>query len=156
VKALLAVALLTAGCSSSVTVDAPSPDQPDAAQCARLLAVLPDRVAGQSSRQVRPAGELAAAWGDPAVVLRCGVPKPLALRADSACLVVNGVGWFAAAGGRPVTGTEPVTGPIVFTTVGRSPYVDVLVPPDYQPAADALVDLSSAVRRTTTQHHPCL
>jgi hypothetical protein len=155
-KALLAVALLSAGCSSGVSVDAPSPGPTEAAQCSRLLAVLPDRVAGQSNRAVRPADALAAAWGDPAIVLRCGVSKPVALRPDSACLVVNGVGWFATAGGHPVTGTEPVTGPIVFTTVGRSPYVEVLVPADYQPPADALVDLSSALRRETTEQHPCL
>jgi Protein of unknown function (DUF3515) len=155
-KALLVVALLSAGCSSGVSVAAPSPDPTEAAQCSRLVAVLPDRVAGESSREVRPSGALAAAWGDPAVVLRCGVPRPVALRPDSACFVVNGVGWFATAGGHPVTGTAPVRGPIVFTTVGRSPYVEVLVPADYQPPADALVDLSSAVRRATTEEHPCL
>ena len=34
---------------------------------------------------------MAAAWGDPAVVLRCGVPKPDALKRTSACFEVDGV-----------------------------------------------------------------
>jgi hypothetical protein len=84
------------------------------------------------------------------------VAKPTALRPDSACFVVNGVGWFARQNGHPVSGTEPVTGEIVFTTVGRAPYVELAVPPEYQPAADALVDVSTAVSGATTEGHPCV
>jgi hypothetical protein len=39
--------------------------------------VLPEQVEGQQRRDVEPAGPLAAAWGDPAIVLRCGVGPPL-------------------------------------------------------------------------------
>jgi Protein of unknown function (DUF3515) len=148
---------MCAGCSSAVTVTVPSStSDAAAAQCRNVLERLPDRVAGQSTRYVQPADALAAAWGDPPIVLRCGVPHPAALRRDSACFVVNGVGWFAQQGGRPITGTKPVNGTVVFTTVGRSPYVEVSVPGDYQPAADALVDVSSAVSGSTTEQHPCV
>lgn len=78
------------------------------------------------------------AWGEPAIVLRCGVPKPAALTATSRCDEVDGVGWFA----------EQVPGGYRFTTIGRSVYVEVSVPSDYAPEANALVDLAPAVSRT--------
>ena len=153
---LIVAALTCAGCSGAVDVRTPVAGPVATKQCQRLIAVLPQRVAGQAVRDVHPADALAMAWGDPPVVLRCGVAKPAALRPDSACFVVNGVGWFARQNGRPVSGTEPVTAEIVFTTVGRSPYVEVAVPPDYQPAANALVDVAEAVSSATTERRPCV
>ncbi len=133
----------------------PQPTGIIAEQCAALIAAVPDRVAGQDQRAVNPDDALAAAWGDPAIVLRCGVGRPAALRRDSACFAVNDVGWFAAQDGRPVTGTRPVEGDVVFTTIGRSAYVELTVPDDYEPAADALVDVAEAVTRTTDYPNPC-
>lgn len=149
-------ALIGSACSGQITVASSSPSPPVTAKCRALLTRLPDRVAGQSAQSVQPADALAKAWGEPAIVLRCGVAKPAALRLTSACFRVNGVDWFVQEDGRPVNGTEPVTGVIVFTTVGRSPSVEVSVPPDYQPAADALVDVSSAVSSATTEQRPCM
>ena len=117
---------------------------------------LPDEVAGQDQRTVQPPEALAAAWGDPPIVLRCGVKKPALLRPDSSCFVANDVGWFAELDGRPVTGLQPVDEDVVFTTVGRSAYVEVTVPPAYEPAADALVDLSGAISAATQDLRPCL
>lgn len=117
---------------------------------------MPERVAGQPSRSVQPSDALGAAWGDPAIVLRCGVPKPPALTASSSCFLADGVGWFATQDGHPDDGLQPVTGELVFTTVGRTPYVELSVPPDYQPASDALVDLAPAVKATTSQQRPCV
>lgn len=121
-----------------------------------LVGHLPDQVAGQESRGVQPAGALAGAWGDPPIVLRCGGAKPPLLKRDSACFVVNDVGWFAEEDGRPVTGTEPVDGEVVFTTIGRSAYVEVTVPPDYQPPADALIDLADVISAATQDVRPCV
>ena len=147
--------LLLAACTEPVQVDAPAPSGVAAGQCRTLVDALPDRVADQDARRVEPEDALAGAWGDPAIVLRCGVPAPAGLRPDSACFVVNGVGWFAEEDGRPVDGTQPVNGELVFTTIGRTAYVEVTVPPDYQPAADALVDLSAAVQ-AIPEERPCV
>lgn len=145
-----------AGCTGDVTVSAPTPSGPAASQCRSLLTRLPERVAGQSAQPVDPSNAPAAAWGDPPIVLRCGVGRPVALRANSACFEVNSIGWFAQQDGRPFTGDEQVTDELVFTTIGRTPYVEVRVPPAYQPAADALVDVSSAVSSATKELHPCV
>ncbi len=124
-------------------------------QCADLLAALPDRVVGQERRDVIPADAATSAWGDPAIILRCGVDRPPALRRTSFCLVVNGVSWLATQGGKPVEMTAPVDGPLVFTTIGRSVFVEVRVPADERPQADALVDVAAAVTASTDDLHPC-
>ncbi len=146
---------LAAGCSGQVDVVAPRPTGITKEQCVALIAAVPDQVAGQGQRAVTPDDALAAAWGDPAIVLRCGVQRPALLRRDSACFAVNDVGWFAEHGGRPVTGRTAVEGDVVFTTIGRSAYVELTVPSDYEPAADALVDVAEAVARETSYPNPC-
>ncbi len=153
---MVATGLLLVGCTAEIEVTPTSPDAMTAEQCKDLIAELPDRVAGQAARSVQPSDALASAWGDPPIVVRCGVPKPTSLRPDSSCFVVNDIGWLAEQEGRPVTGTEPVDGELVFTTIGRSAYVEVTVPPDYQPAADALVDLAGAIATTTDDVRPCV
>ena len=140
---LLLTALLLGGCSSSVEVTGPTHGP---AECKALLRALPDTVDGQQRRDVEPPDLLAAAWGDPAIVLRCGVPTPARLTASSSCAEVNGVGWFA----------EQRADAYRFTTIGRSTNVQVQVPYDYQPAADALVDLASAVRAHVPEEQPCV
>jgi hypothetical protein len=86
-------------------------------------------------RDVDPASEQVAAWGDPPIVLRCGVPLPAEYRRDAQLLDVEGVGWF------PVDGE----GGTFFTAVDRQPYVEVAVPDDYAPEAVVLADLAAAV-----------
>jgi hypothetical protein len=102
-------------------------------------------VQGQDARPVEPADALAAAWGDPPIVLRCGVERPARLRPSSPCLEVDGVGWFPQQAARGH----------LFTTVGRSAYVEVAVPEAYQPAAEPLVDLADAIRRHIPERRPC-
>jgi hypothetical protein len=114
--------------------------------CTGLLGALPATVDGQQRREVEPAGAQAAAWGDPAIVLRCGVPEPPALTPSSPCAEVNGVGWFA----------EQREDGYRFTTIGRAANVSVQVPYEYEPAADTLVDVASAVRRHVPEREPCV
>ena len=140
---VLPVTLLLGGCSSAVQVTGPTQGP---AECRSLLRAVPGIVDGQQRRDVEPPHTLAAAWGDPAIVLRCGVPKPARLTASSQCAQVNGVGWFA----------EQRADAYRFTTIGRSTNVQVQVPYHYQPAADALVDLASAVRENVPEQQPCV
>lgn len=68
----------------------------DSANCARLLAALPEQLdGGEQGALVRrqlaapvPAG--AAAWGEPPVVLRCGLDRPADLTATSRLLAISG------------------------------------------------------------------
>jgi Protein of unknown function (DUF3515) len=144
VAGAVACAAAVGGCGAS-EVEVSAPTQGPRA-CTALVAQLPRTVAGQQPRAVSPARALAGAWGDPAIVLRCGVPAPPALGPASSCAVVNHVGWFA----------EERADGFRFTTIGRSANVQVSVPYEYEPAANALIDLAHAVRSTVPQVDPCV
>jgi hypothetical protein len=157
VAGLVALGVPLAGCGAPgpVEVDIATPSGAARTACERLIAALPDNVAGQDRRDVTPSDAPASAWGDPAIVLRCGVARPAALKPASSCYVVNGVGWLATQDGKAVSTTRPIDGTLDFTTIGRSVYVEVTVPEAYQPQADALVDVAAAVASSTTDLHPC-
>jgi hypothetical protein len=139
--------MVACGGSGSVSVAAPQPSGAAANECAALLDGLPDLVLEQEVRDVEPADASAAAWGDPAVVLRCGVKRPAELEPSSPCFVANDVGWFA---------DESGDSEVVFTTIGRSTYVEVTVPDDYPQPSGALAELAAAVSGSTTEVLPCV
>jgi hypothetical protein len=145
---------LGTGCSvlghGSVRVDGPPLRGAQAQACAALLDALPGHVSDQSRRDVRGTGR-AAAWGDPAIELRCGVRRPAALDAFATCQVVNGVGWFI-----PESQQTGHPHDITLTTVGRAEYVQVQLPKAYWPPAAAMADLARAVRRTIPEEKPCV
>ncbi|MCZ3387847.1 MAG: DUF3515 domain-containing protein [Actinomycetia bacterium] len=130
------LALVTSGCSTVVEVTPPIDVDPVAAQiCADFAGALPDTVAGQEGQKTDPASTLTAAWGDPAIVVRCGVERPAALEPSSQLTSVNRVDWFV----------EELTGGYLFTTYGRQAYVEVTVPDDWAPEIGAVTELSAAV-----------
>lgn len=128
---------MLAGCGGggAVQVPLPSADAGMVWLCERLRAHLPERLRGQDRRSTDPESPLVAAWGAPAMALRCGVPRPPDMRLDSELVQINGLAWFPRAADRPVT----------FTAVGRSAYVEVTVPPRYGVAGDALIELAPAI-----------
>jgi hypothetical protein len=132
------------GCARTVTMTDPTPSAQVREQCAAVMAVLPEAVLDQRRRTVEP-GRLSAAWGDPTITLRCGVDRPPGLGAESDCFEVNGVGWFA----------EQAEGGYLFTTIGRPAYVQVGVPTEYAPEANALVDVAEAVKKIPVRQ-PCV
>lgn len=127
------VSVLAAGCgvTSAPPVAEPSPSGPVADACRMVMARLPGTVAGLPRTAT---GTNTASWGDPAVTMRCGVPRPSGLTSTSRCDEVDGVGWYS----------EEFTEAWRFTTIGRSGYLEVTVPAVHSPAADALVDLAPA------------
>jgi hypothetical protein len=149
-----------AGCSGPGAVGVTAPPSPPGdvrAMCSDLIDALPETVADDlDAREVDPSDALAAAWGDPAVVLRCGVPAPTALTRTSACFEVDGVGWLATQDGREVLGDAPVEGTLTFTTIGRAAYVEVQVPAmdDHQPV-DPLTALAMPIQQTIPDVKPC-
>jgi hypothetical protein len=144
--------LLLASCGGgAVDVQAPSPQGKAATDCRALVGALPAHVADQKRRDVSPSGAPAAAWGDPAIVLRCGVPKPAGLDKFASCQVTDGVGWYIPES--QITGAPT---DVTMTTVGREAYVEVRLPRDYFPPAAAMVDLAKAIKKTVPQLRPCL
>ncbi|WP_067819558.1 DUF3515 domain-containing protein [Actinomadura kijaniata] len=128
--------LLTACGGDAVQVNAPRPDAATKRLCEGLR--LPEKVHGEARRDTAPASPLTAAWGSPAIALRCGVERPATLRADSQLQTVNGVEWFGYPADRPVT----------WTAVARQAYVEVTVPAKYAPPGDVLVELGDVIKET--------
>lgn len=105
------------------------------AACARLLDTLPERIDGRRPREItRAPADQAAAWGDPPVVLRCGVePPPVA--PDAQLITVDGVTWVAAERGRTVR----------WTSTDRAVPVEIQIPVDEQ-AHPVLAAVAPATR----------
>lgn len=104
--------------------------------CSALIDDLPEVVDDAVRREIKPDSSLAAAWGQPAIVLRCGVPMPSSYRPDAQLFDVDGVGWLIDEG----------EGGTFFTVADRQVWVEVAVPDDYAPEANVLVDLAPAIR----------
>lgn len=128
---------LAAGCGAgAVEVPVPRPDPAAARLCHALRDRLPHRTHGRAPRDTTPTSPYVMAWGSPAIVLRCGVPRPAGLRPTSELAVINGISWLGLPTGRPVT----------FTAVGRLAYVEVTVPAAYAPPGDVLIELSGPIK----------
>lgn len=103
-------------------VPAPSAGSAD---CARLLAALPGKLDGDAPNALErrqlaaPAPAGAAGWGEPPVVLRCGLERPAELTTTSRLLDVSGVQFLEIIS--PGTST--------WVAVDRSVYVVVALPP---------------------------
>jgi hypothetical protein len=146
------VAFLATGCSpGTVEIDSPELTGADARTCSDLMNALPDAVSDQAARDVDPEAAYGAAWGDPAIVLRCGVDVPAGLDEFATCQVVNDVAWFV-----PESQIDDQDADVVMTTVGRAVNVEVKVPAEYRPPAAAMVDLAAAVKATVREVKPCL
>jgi len=106
--------------------------------CDELMGALPDVVDDAVRRDVEPAQPGVAAWGQPPIILRCGVGEPTGLDPTLAVLDVSGVGWRSLDG----------EGGTFFYTDDRVAVVEVAIPNDYAPEAEVLVDLAQAVDST--------
>jgi hypothetical protein len=131
--------LVLAGCGTGA-VEAPVPRPPAAVKrlCETLRQRLPHKLHGRTRRETTPKSPLVTAWSSPAIVVRCGVPRPAELRPTSELVDVNGVTWLGVPAGRPVT----------FTAVGRQAYVEVTVPHAYEPPGDVLIELAGPIKAT--------
>ncbi|MFD5256519.1 DUF3515 domain-containing protein [Streptomyces bobili] len=145
----LALLLAAVGCSSAdgdVSAAVPSPSATVTELCRNLDRALPSAVDDQHRRDPSPASALTAGWGNPAIILRCGVERPpkmtdpkVATGADPDAVAggVNGVDWLMEKGN---------DGAYRFTTASRLAYVEVTVP-EGRDTSGALIDLASAVKK---------
>jgi hypothetical protein len=134
---VLAAALLIGCAKSAVSVQPPYPTPVVAEHCSHLSNLLPERLESLRPRVISPRSPLVHAWGDPAIVLTCGVAVPAGFSAGSAATtVVNGVQWFQQPGPKAV----------VWTALRPGVDVRLLVPTSYQDQGSFLVDLAGPLK----------
>ncbi|RKN06631.1 DUF3515 domain-containing protein [Streptomyces radicis] len=142
-SALLALAACASAGADAPDVAVPAPTGDAAEACRELSADLPERVDGAERGELPESTPFAMVWGDPAIVLRCGVesPGPLTPGSDaydpvSAEIVgVNEVSWLL----------ERQDGGVRFTTTERTVFVEMTVPDAYAPEVNPLLDVAAAI-----------
>ena len=126
--ASVSVLALTA-CSRPVSVQAPDASP----ECDPLLSAAPIRLLGELQRETTPRNAAAIAWGDPPIVLVCGIDHDVPPNAQ--VITIEGVDWVA----------EETDAGTVFTTLSQVPTIQVRVPVDYRPEIDAVVEITPAL-----------
>jgi hypothetical protein len=102
------------------------PATPEAdASCPALMGTLPLELAGEPSRRVDSDTPYAYAWGDPAIVLICGVDRPAGFVVGTSAIQINGVQWYVDTSDPDAT---------VWTTVDRPVHVQITLPPEVDSA----------------------
>jgi hypothetical protein len=94
--------------------------------CRKAAAAWPATVSGRETVTTDPVDPAVHAWGDPAIVARCGVVAPGPTTDE--CLTVNGVDWVAT----------PLSDGTRFVTYGRDPAIEVLIPKSDVPEGSLL------------------
>lgn len=126
------VAAALSGCSTTVHVE-PAADANDPG-CAGVSVLLPESVAEQE--RVWTDAQATGAWGEPSVLLRCGVAPPAP--SELVCTTIGGVDWL-------VLDQEKERQRLV--TYGREPAIEVSIRRgvdfDFATAVD---DISTSIR----------
>jgi hypothetical protein len=130
----------SANAANLSAVSIPAPPEPDTATqqaCTTVFAALPVQLDELAPRKTNTNSSFVAAWGDPAVVLRCGVSRPAELAPQSAEFIVgvNTVQWLPRQ-------TSEVT---VWTSTDRVVFIELSLPKQYSPQ-QLLPDISNAVK----------
>lgn len=135
--------LALAGCARPVSV-APAP-QASAPACASVR--WPGALGEAGRVETDPPSPGTAAWaqsGRATIVARCGVAVPGPTSDE--CIAVDDVDWVA----------HRLEDGMRFTTYGRSPAVEVLVPRDYAPEPLLLSSFRDAARAGAPTGHRCV
>ncbi len=141
-----------AGCADApVSIDSPTLDEEERTACRAVLDDLPDTLAGEQRRLVAPAAAPGAAWGDPPIVLQCGVPAPQ-LDPLAECLEADGVGWYVT-----TKDDEDPEADATIVAAGYRPVLQVEIPGDYQPegVATLTATLAPLVEKHLDLVDPC-
>lgn len=103
--------------SGPVTVSAAVPDPSIQGKCQALQAGLPVRLDKHPRRTVSPASEYASAWGEPAIILLCGI-RPSEHDPQAQIIGVNGVEWV----------TRETKSHTIWTSISLRITVEVSIP----------------------------
>ena len=117
--ATAALTLALVGCGDDAVRAVPF-DAADSEPCQQVARLWPATIGPYEARVTAVQSEGVAAWGDPPIVARCGKAPPGPT--TDPCIDVNGVDWVA---------TPLDDGGTMFTTFGRDPALEVLVPAAY-------------------------
>jgi hypothetical protein len=126
-----------------LAVDVPPVTIEADAACPALMSALPLELAGEKSRPVRSSSPFAYAWGDPPVVLVCGVDRPAGFVATSGLIQIDAVQWY-------VDDSAPDT--VVWTAVDRSVYVQLSIPSSLDSAS--ATELSDIIAKVLPAQQP--
>ena len=99
----------------------PPPPQAGTAACTAAASRWPETVSGKGRVETTADSPAVAAWGDPPVIARCGLAALAPTTQE--CLAVDGVDWVV----------RELSDGAAFTTFGRDPAIEVLVPDAYAP-----------------------
>lgn len=110
--------------------------------CARVISALPLQLTGLALRRTEsdPASPSIVAWGDPPIVLRCGVARPKSLVPGSSTDYISVTGQ-----GGPYYDVTTSNGSQVYTSVDRAVYIEITVPVQYH--SSPMPPLSRAIAR---------
>lgn len=139
------VVLALGGCSSS-PIKATAPDKADTAACRKASAAWPTTVAGHGTHPVTSSSPAVRAWGgdaDKAVIARCGVQMPGPT--TDPCVQADDVDWVQ----------HRLDDGYVFTTYGRDPAIEVLVPDGNGTAPLLLSAFTKAAHSIPQGPHRC-
>ena len=131
-----------AGADTPLALPAGPAPAAGSAECAALLAALPQRLPSGATQLDRrplaaPVPQGTAAWGvDQTVILRCGLDRPAELTPTAPLLDVSGVRWLRLSGERNHT----------WVAVDRPVYLALSVPDDS--GTGPLQDISTVISST--------
>ena len=117
----------------------------DSAACKSLMPELPNELSGAARRTLEGGGDGIAAWGDPAVILRCGQETPEELTCSSALTEINSVKWLQL--------TDAGLGATTYIAADRTVRIAVTIPDGT--GTGAIGDLSSIIGSTLKVRPPC-
>ena len=145
--------LLLTACSGPVEIDTPDLDAADRAACEGFVDDLPATLDDEKPVETDPEDPRGAAYGDPAIVVVCGVDAPDEFNATSACEEANGVGWYA-----PPEQYDDQSADVTLFGVTHRPVVEMRLPADYRPdgIAAALAELAAPVKANLEKVQDCV
>jgi hypothetical protein len=141
--AIIATTLL-AGCGKGAVQVSPPVLTPDLQErCSHLGNLLPHGLESLTPRVITPLTPVIHAWGNPAVILTCGVPVPTTYSPTSSeTTEVDGVRWFEQPGSKLVVWTALLGSAKAGTAVN----VRLEIPTHYQGQGAFLVDLAQPLK----------
>lgn len=152
IAALLALPLALSACGGPVEVDVPKLSAEDRAACDAFAADLPATLFDEERVEVEPDDAPAAAYGDPAIVVRCGVAQPKGFDLTASCESADGVGYYIPDEQYDDQGLD-----LTLTAAGYRPRVEVTIPASYRPNAGpaAMAVLAPLVKQHLTLVDDC-
>ncbi|KYH43352.1 hypothetical protein AZH51_13265 [Branchiibius sp. NY16-3462-2] len=146
--AVLAAGLVLAGCGSDTPSATPAAGAADPL-CAKVAAHWPSTVSSKDRVSVDVSGnpstnvaKTVAAWGDPAIIARCGVDAP---GPSTDCIEADDIDWVMSS----------LSDGKRFVTYGRVPAIEVLVPSAYSPEPLVLAAFDQAAGQVPQNAHRC-